>query len=205
MRHSTLSFNSSSHPETKTQIGCQQSLIRLTAPKANQYSIDHFDHHIIGANEDIFLDTDGNANPQLSKKLFIKIQYVFTIKSLNKKYDHVISAALRDIQAHDSYFNKFKKLSLTFHFLTHKKRDLHCSHDVMLRTKQTQTYTNYKFNNIITLIIHHHDKSFINFNILIPKTPYHSFLTSHFVFKILTSMPSSNIMIPSPRYIYSAP
>ena len=84
MRHSTLSFNSSSHPETITQIGCQQSLIRLTAPKANQYSIDHFDHHIIGANEDIFLDTDGNANPQLSKKLFIKVQYVFTIKSLNK-------------------------------------------------------------------------------------------------------------------------
>ena len=35
--------------------------------------------------------------------------------------------------------------SLIFHFLTPKERDLHCSHDIMLRIKQTHTYTYYKF------------------------------------------------------------
>ena len=44
------------------------------------------------------------------------------------------------------YFNKFNHISLAFHFLTPKERDLHCSHEVMLRTKQIQTYTFYKFN-----------------------------------------------------------
>ena len=33
----------------------------------------------------------------------------------------------------------------SFHFLIPKERDLHCSHEVMLRTKQTHTYTYYKF------------------------------------------------------------
>ena len=50
------------------------------------------------------------------------------------------------LKTHDSkYLNKFNHFSLTFHFLTPRERDLHCSHDVMLRTKQTHTYTYYQF------------------------------------------------------------
>ena len=122
-----------------------QAHTRFIAPKANKFSIDHHDHHIVRPSEDIFLDDDKFANPQITEKCFIETSYVFTLNSLDKKYDHVISAALCNIQAYDSYFNKFNNFSLTFHFLTPKERDLHCSHDVMLRTKQTHTYTYYKF------------------------------------------------------------
>ena len=128
-------------PKQFTKIGYEQSLIRFTAPKTNEYSIDHYDQHIQRPNEDTFLNDDKFANPQLTQKIFIKTPYVFTFKNLDKKHDHVISAALRDIQAYDSYFNKFNKFALTFNFLTPKERDLHCSHNIMLRTKQTHTYT----------------------------------------------------------------
>ena len=135
-----------------TQIGYKQSLIRFTAPKTNEYSIDHYDDHIIRPNEDIFLNDDKFANPQLTEKFFIKTPYVFSLNTWDKKYDYVISAALCDNQAYDSYFNKFKNVSLTFHFITPKERDLQCSHDIMLRTKQTHTYTYYK------IIKHQHGK-----------------------------------------------
>ena len=88
-----------------------------------------------------FLNNDPFANPQLTGKFFIKTSYIFTLNILKKKYDNVISSALRNIHAYDSYFNKFNHFSLTFHFLTPKERDLHCSHEVMLWTKQTHTYT----------------------------------------------------------------
>ena len=59
---------------------------------------------------------------------------------MDKKYDIIISTALRDTKAYDSYFNKFSHFSLIFILLTPKKRDWHCSHEIMLRTKQTHTY-----------------------------------------------------------------
>ena len=47
---------------------------------------------------------------------------------------------------HINYFmKKFEYFSLTFHFISPKERNLHCSHDIMLRTKQTHTYTYYRF------------------------------------------------------------
>ena len=132
-------------PTQFTQIGYRQSLIKFTAPKANNYSIDYYDHNIIRPNEDIFLSNEPFANPQLTENFFIKTPYNFTLSTLNKKNDNVLSAALHGINAYDSKFNKFKNFSQTFHFLTPKERDLHCSHDVMLRTKQTHTYTYYQF------------------------------------------------------------
>ena len=57
----------------------------------------------------------------------------------------IISTALRETKAYDSYFNNFNHFSLIFNFLTPKERDLHCSHQIMLRTKQTHTYTYYQF------------------------------------------------------------
>ena len=132
-------------PKQFTQVGYRQSLIKITAPKANDYSIDYYDHNIIRPNEDNFLKNDPFANPQLTEKLFPKTPYTFSLNILNKKYDNVISAALRDIRAYDSYFNKFDHFSQTLHFHTPKEHDLHSSHDVMLRTKQTHTHTYYQF------------------------------------------------------------
>ena len=88
-------------PKQFTQIGYRQSLIKITAPKANDYSIDYYDHNTIRPNEDIFLNNDPFANPQLTEKFFIKTPYTFTLNILNKKYDNAISAALRDIHAYD--------------------------------------------------------------------------------------------------------
>ena len=82
---------------------------------------------------------------------------------MNKKYDHIISTALRDTNAYDSYLNKFNHFSSTFSFLTTKKRNLHCSHQISLRTKQTHTYTYYKF------IQHHYTTN------TPPRNPQHRF------------------------------
>ena len=65
-------------PKQFTQIGYEQSLIRFTAPKTNEYIIDHYDHHIQRLNEDTFLNDNKFASPQLTEKFFIKTPYVFT-------------------------------------------------------------------------------------------------------------------------------
>ena len=64
---------------------------------------------------------------------------------MDKKYDHIISEALIDIQAYESFYDKLETFSLTFHFLTPKERVLRFSHDIILKTKQTHTYTYYRF------------------------------------------------------------
>ena len=145
MQHSTYLLTTALTTKQLTQIGYKQSLIRFTLLKTNEYFIAHYDHHIQRSNEDTFLNDDKFANQQLTEKFFIKSPYVFTLYTLDKKYDHVISAALRDIQEYVSYFNKFNNFSLTFHFLTPKECDLHWSHEIMLRAKQAHAYTNNKF------------------------------------------------------------
>ena len=88
---------------------------------------------------------------------------MFTLNILDKKHDHIFSEALSDNQTYDSFHEKFQTFSRTFLFLTPKERDLHCSHDIMLRTKQTHTYTYYQF-------IQNH------FNLHTPwRKPHHSF------------------------------
>ena len=121
--------------------------------------------------------------------------YVFTLNTLDKKYDHVISTALSDIQAYDSNFNKFNNFSLTFHFLTPKERDLHGSHDVMYElNKHTLTLT-ISSANINTLKTHQHNKFTTDINTLTLNTPHHSSLTSLIVLKILFYKASSEVMI----------
>ena len=66
-----------------------------------------------------------------------------------EKNDRFVPTALRDTKVFDPHFNKINHFSLAFNFLTPKERDLHCSHQIMLRTKQTHTYTYYK-------LIHRH-------------------------------------------------
>ena len=95
--------------------------------------------------EDTFLEDDTYANAQLTAKFFLKYQYIFVINFMNKKYDHIIFIAIRETKAYEPYFNEFNNFSLTFNFLTPKECDLHCSHQIMLRTKQTHANTHYKF------------------------------------------------------------
>ena len=128
-----------------TYVGYKKLLKTFNAPRANDFSIEYYDHNIIRPNHDQFLDEDRFAIPQLTENFFIKTPYIFTLNIFDKKHDHIISEALVDIQAWESFYDKFQLFSLTFHFLSPQERDLHCSHDIMLRTKQTHTYTYYRF------------------------------------------------------------
>ena len=108
------------------------------------------------------------------------------------------------MQANESFYDIFQLFSLTFHFLSPQKRDLHCSHDIMLRTKQTHTYTYYRFiKNHFDL--HHHDNPTIVFNSLTRNTHHHFFLILHIALKLLTSTASSVTMTPLPKCIYYVP
>ena len=128
-----------------TYVGYKKSLKIHTAPRTNEYTLEYYDHNIIRANQDQFLDEDRFANPQITEKFFIKTPYVFTLNIFNRKFDHIISEALTNTQAYESFKERFQIFSLTFHFLAPHERDLHCSHDIMLRTKQTHTYSYYRF------------------------------------------------------------
>ena len=63
--------------------------------------MEYYDHNIIRSNQDLFLDDDQLANPQLKEKFFIKTPHLFTLNILDKKHDHNISEALSDIQAYE--------------------------------------------------------------------------------------------------------
>ena len=128
-----------------TYIGFKKLVKEFTAPRANDFTIEYYDHNIIRSNHDQFLDDDRFANPQLTEKFFITTPYIFTINIFDKRHDQIISGALINTHAYQSFLEKFDLFSLTFHFLTPQERDLHCSHDIMLRTKQTHTYTYYRF------------------------------------------------------------
>ena len=84
-------------------------------------------------------EDDPNTNNQLREIFFIKSQCVFHINSTNKKSNKFIASALINTKAYESYFNKCNPFALTFHFLTPKERDLHCSHEIKLRTKPTHS------------------------------------------------------------------
>ena len=74
---------------------------------------------------------------------------MFVFNITNEKFDTFISEALKDTRAYDFDFNHFNHFLLIFHFLTVKERDLHCSDEIILRTKIIHTSTYHK-------IIQHH-------------------------------------------------
>ena len=43
--------------------------------------------------EDCPYDNDSNINPQLTEKLFMKLEYLFHLDSTNEKFDHIIDHA----------------------------------------------------------------------------------------------------------------
>ena len=132
-------------PRQFIYVGYKKLLKTITATRANDFAIEYYGHNIINPNRDQFLDEGRFANPQLTEKIFIKASYVFTINIFDRKHDQIISKSLVDIQAYESFYDKFQLFSLTFHFLSPEERDLHCSHYLILRTKQTHTYTYYRF------------------------------------------------------------
>ena len=69
-------------PRQFTYVGYKKLLKTFTAPRANEFAIEYYDHNIIRPNQDQFLDEDRFANPQLTEKFSIKTSYVFTLTSL---------------------------------------------------------------------------------------------------------------------------
>ena len=59
-------------PRQLTNVGYKKLLKTFTAPRANDYSIEYYDHNIIRPNQDQFLDDDKFANPQITENFFIK-------------------------------------------------------------------------------------------------------------------------------------
>ena len=105
-------------PRHFTYVGYKKLLKTFTAPRANDFAIEYYDQNIIRPNQIQFLDEDRFANPQLTEKIFIKTSYVFTLNIFDRKHDHIISESLVDIQAYESFSDKFQLFSLTFHFLS---------------------------------------------------------------------------------------
>ena len=68
-------------PRQFTYVGYKKLLKTFTAPRANNFAIEHYDHNIIRPGQDQFLE-DRSTNPQLSEKFFIKTSYVFTLNIL---------------------------------------------------------------------------------------------------------------------------
>ena len=95
-------------PRQFTYVEYRKVLKTFTAPRANDFSIEYYDHKIIRPNQDKFLDEDRFANPQLTEKFFIKTSYVFTLNIFDRKHVHIISEALVDIQAYENFYDKFQ-------------------------------------------------------------------------------------------------
>ena len=71
-------------PRQLTYVGYKKLLKTFTAPRVYDFSIEYYDHNIIRPNHDQFLDEDRFAKPQLTKKIFIKTPYVFTLNIFDK-------------------------------------------------------------------------------------------------------------------------
>ena len=161
-------------PRQFTYVGYKNLLKTFTAPRANEFAIEYYDHNIIRSNQDQFLDEDRFANPQLTAKFFIKTSYVFTLNIFNRKHDHIISESLVDIQAYESFYDNFQLFSLNFHFLSPQERDLHCSHDIDLHTPSRQSHHRFQFLNS-----KYTSPFFLNFTYCIKDTNLHGILCNY--------------------------
>ena len=87
--------------------------------------------------EDTADEEDQNTNPKLTEKFIFRSEYVSYIESTNRNFDYINATALKNTKAYESCFNK---INILFPFLTPTERDLHCSPEIMLRTKLTHRY-----------------------------------------------------------------
>ena len=77
-------------PRQFTYVGYKKLIKTFTAPRANDFAIEYYDHNIIRPNQDQFLDEDRFANPQITENFFIKTSYVFTFNIFDGKHDQII-------------------------------------------------------------------------------------------------------------------
>ena len=59
-------------PRQLTYVGFEKLLKTFTAPRANNFTIEYYNHNIISPNQDQFLDDDRFANPQLAENFLSK-------------------------------------------------------------------------------------------------------------------------------------
>ena len=59
-------------PRQFTYVGYKKLLKTFTATRANDFSIEYYDHNIIRPNQDQFLDKDRFANPQITEIFLLK-------------------------------------------------------------------------------------------------------------------------------------
>ena len=59
-------------PRQFTYVGYKKLLKTFTAPRANEFTIEYYDHNIIRTNQDQFLEDDRFANPQLTENFSSK-------------------------------------------------------------------------------------------------------------------------------------
>ena len=192
-------------PRQFTYVGYKKLLKTFTAPRAKEFTIEYYDHNIIRPIQDQFLDEDRFANPQLTEKFFIKTSYVFTLNVFDRKYYHIISESLADIQAYESFHDKFQLFSLTFHFSHHMNAI--CTVPTILcyaLNKPTHIHTIVLYK-IILICIPHQDNLTIVFSFLTQSTRHHFSLFLHISSKILTSTASSATMTQLPKCIYFVP
>ena len=60
-----------------TYVGFKKLLKKFTAPRANEFTIEYYDHNIIRPNHDQFPDDDRFANPQLTE-IFLSPHHIFS-------------------------------------------------------------------------------------------------------------------------------
>ena len=59
-------------PRQFTYAGYKKLLKTFTAPRANEFTIEYYDHNIIRTNQDQILDEDRFTNPQLTENFLSK-------------------------------------------------------------------------------------------------------------------------------------
>ena len=94
------------HEKQFKTLELTQTTDSFVAQKANRISINHYDHAIARYMEDTATEDDPNTGPQLIENFFVESEYVFLLDNMNQIYDKIISTALKNTNAYESYFNK---------------------------------------------------------------------------------------------------
>ena len=158
-----------------TYIGYKKLLKTFTEPRANEFTLEFYDYNIIRTNQDQFLDEDRFANSQLTENFFVKTSYVFTLNIFDRKYDHIISEALTDMQAYESFKEKFQLFSLTVHFLAPHERDCTAHTKLCYALNKPTPIHIIASSKIILIYTLHQDNHTIVFSFLIQSTLRHFF------------------------------
>ena len=95
-------------PQQFTYVGNKKLLKTFTAPRANDYSIEYYDHNIIRSNQDQFLDDDKFANPQITKKFFLLNHHTYS------HLTYLIKSMITLFQKHYQTFKRMNPFTKNF-------------------------------------------------------------------------------------------